>query len=505
MPLYWAHGDDCSVYLVSAQSLAKGAGYRLINDPALPPATHYPIGYPALLAVPIGLLGITPLGVTLARILSTIAGLITLYFGYRLLRLYATEKTAALLTLAIGLSPMLVKASGNIMSEAVYMAFSVGAVLYGENLLRRFSASPARGFVASLPWLVLGVFVGASLLIRTVGVALVLGAGLAILLRRWWLPLLQYSVGVLLTATPFYFWQLLQPRDHMPSYLDQIKADSAFVTPFDQMAGTVRNFLAYAAFPAYETRTVLNLAERFHLNWLLEGFLWGIGLLLALLCLIGFVPLLRRGSIVGFYMVFYTTIILLCPWDPRRYMFPLLPLLVVALTEGGRIVLGRFTGQRWAGVVSVAVVGVVLVAQLMVDANWLRSTWKDGNYRGDVVAAQWDKTLKAYNWVRQNTPPDAQILSTVAYASYLFTERKTLSLAYEATVETLADKVPAGVPVYLFVYPRQHYLTGEELSQAYVRNYLEKYPNGLELVYGSPSGNQEWVQIYRLTGRGEGQ
>ena len=43
--------QDDAVYTLLAKSLATGEGYRMINLPGSPHATHYPPGYPAFLAV----------------------------------------------------------------------------------------------------------------------------------------------------------------------------------------------------------------------------------------------------------------------------------------------------------------------------------------------------------------------------------------------------------------------------------------------------------------------
>src|SRR6266699_2678187 len=42
---------DDAMYVILARSLATGQGFRYLNLPGSPPATHFPPGYPALLAV----------------------------------------------------------------------------------------------------------------------------------------------------------------------------------------------------------------------------------------------------------------------------------------------------------------------------------------------------------------------------------------------------------------------------------------------------------------------
>jgi len=47
-PLGVLHDD--AVYAILAKSLATGHGYRYLNLPGEPPATHFPPGYPLFLA-----------------------------------------------------------------------------------------------------------------------------------------------------------------------------------------------------------------------------------------------------------------------------------------------------------------------------------------------------------------------------------------------------------------------------------------------------------------------
>ena len=42
---------DDAFYVILARALAAGEGYRYLNVPGHPPATHFPPGYPALLAL----------------------------------------------------------------------------------------------------------------------------------------------------------------------------------------------------------------------------------------------------------------------------------------------------------------------------------------------------------------------------------------------------------------------------------------------------------------------
>ncbi|HEX7122734.1 MAG TPA: hypothetical protein VF178_10230, partial [Gemmatimonadaceae bacterium] len=43
--------QDDGIYTILGKSLALGEGYRYLNLPGAPPATHYPPGYPLFLAL----------------------------------------------------------------------------------------------------------------------------------------------------------------------------------------------------------------------------------------------------------------------------------------------------------------------------------------------------------------------------------------------------------------------------------------------------------------------
>ena len=43
--------EDDAIYTLLAKALASGEGYRMINLPGTPAATHYPPGYPFLLSL----------------------------------------------------------------------------------------------------------------------------------------------------------------------------------------------------------------------------------------------------------------------------------------------------------------------------------------------------------------------------------------------------------------------------------------------------------------------
>ncbi|UCG43830.1 MAG: hypothetical protein JSU73_04220, partial [candidate division WOR-3 bacterium] len=76
-------GGDNAVYLVLAQSLARGTGYTDVHLPVPTSHTQYPPGFPALLAPLV--LAFGGVNVLAAKLLVLVCGVIALVFAYRLL------------------------------------------------------------------------------------------------------------------------------------------------------------------------------------------------------------------------------------------------------------------------------------------------------------------------------------------------------------------------------------------------------------------------------------
>lgn len=102
---YFGMYHDDGVYLVSAQSLLDGHGYRILSLPTEPFQTKYPVGYPFLLSMAMLMLPAFPANLigleTMQSVLSVAAILVTV--GY----LVSTRKVTALLGFVIASATLL--------------------------------------------------------------------------------------------------------------------------------------------------------------------------------------------------------------------------------------------------------------------------------------------------------------------------------------------------------------------------------------------------------------
>lgn len=170
----WAHGrfpasEDGHFYDVLARRLASGAGYTwLWPDGAVTYAAHYPVGYPAILALAYAALGASA---TVAMVVNAVVGALAAIAAYRLVDGPDVPRWRPLAAgLVVALHPALVPYTAAVMTEGV-----TAALLFVAAAL----ASGARGTGRAWPWLLgLGVVMGVATLVRPQSLLLapVLGA-----------------------------------------------------------------------------------------------------------------------------------------------------------------------------------------------------------------------------------------------------------------------------------------------------------------------------------------
>lgn len=160
--------DDGAYYHVLAARMAEGAGYTwLWPDGAVTYAAHYPVGYPALVALGYAVFGPTP---ALAMIVNALLGTAGAVATWALAGRASTRRLALAAGLATALHPALVPYTAAVMTEDVTASLLVVAAALAAR--GRESAAPIR-------WAALiGLVMGAATLVRPQSLVLapVLGA-----------------------------------------------------------------------------------------------------------------------------------------------------------------------------------------------------------------------------------------------------------------------------------------------------------------------------------------
>jgi hypothetical protein len=163
-------GDDGGIYLVSAQSIRDGNGYRLPSRPGDPIARKYPPGFPLAIAATMELMPGAPglaSDIRSARILVALSGVVFLYLSWLLLmRLGMPQAYALAVVAAISLHPTIIALSSSIMSDVLHATLVLAVLLLAMSGWRMAQRYPAPTFFAA------GALAAAAFWVRGNGIAL---------------------------------------------------------------------------------------------------------------------------------------------------------------------------------------------------------------------------------------------------------------------------------------------------------------------------------------------
>ncbi|HUJ22290.1 MAG TPA: hypothetical protein VLX58_12240 [Bryobacteraceae bacterium] len=316
---HFGHLHDDSIYWVAARSLAEGKGYRILSLPAEPFQTKYPPLWPLMLSAiwkadprfPENL----RLGMALAwAMLPAFTGLAWRWFHAAGLGSGASAALCAILAL----SPWPVFLSTTLMSDLIFSALLLGALL-GIGRARESARWP---FAA-------GVLASAAYLVKTAALPLIVAGPLWLALQRKYRAALA-MFGAMLPAVAWWSWW---SHRHMTRAHDLVS-------------------LYYTDYLGYQIHNVgwrdLPLVAWKNLDGVFSGIAgllifdlgatpWGMHLarVIAIGLIVGTVRLARRHGVTPYhwFAMFYVAILLVWHYPPNeRFMLPVFPLLLAGLT-----------------------------------------------------------------------------------------------------------------------------------------------------------------------------
>lgn len=327
-------GGDNAGYMILGEALRSGEGYRDLYLPGEPLHAKYPPFYPALLGI-LGWLG----GVQLFKLLSLAFTTGAVALTARLGREMAGTVPALAAAAVLALNPVLLEYAHWILSEApfVFLVLLALALLPAES-----GRVHAAGLAAA----------AAAFLTRTAGLPLLIAAAAVPLLRRRGRRAgLAAGVGAATAGGWALYQGLADPGQ--PGYLRQL----VLADPYDPAAGT--------AGPAdLLQRAAENLWS--YAGSVLPGSLTGaaptseaasavpvlLGLAVSGLALAGWILRARRR--IGYAELFallYAGLIVVWPqvWTDRRFLLPLLPLILLYAAHAAGEAAARAFGRRGSG------------------------------------------------------------------------------------------------------------------------------------------------------------
>lgn len=362
--------QDDGHYLILSRALAFGDGYRYTNLPGAPAGTHFPPGFPLLLAPLWWVAPHFPGNVVFFKLINVallpLAALAVRAFARRVGGLSVLASSVVAVA-CIATVPVLFL-NGLLFSETAFMA-ALCAVLIAAKRLATLADGGTRRLALGV-----GLAVGALALLRTVGLAILPALLLFLLLHRRNRDAAWVLGGALILLAPWQLWTALHAHDAPTSIAGGYGSYTGWLVDAYRTGG-----VPFAL--AVLRENVRGLAIPLTLFGLVDAPPWAqlaAGLPLLALLAAGLRVLWGRAPVTVLMLPPYLVLLLVWPFPLDRFLWPLWPLLLVAGVLGAQSLgwsAGRSNGVRWpVRVGACAFVGLFLVWHVR---TWPSRSWSN--------------------------------------------------------------------------------------------------------------------------------
>jgi hypothetical protein len=404
---------DDAMYVVLARALATGQGYRFLSVPGLPAATHFPPGYPVVLALVSFIAPSFPDNVVVFKALNAVF-LAIATVGIALLlrrRLDVGAGWAATVALATAVSIPMLLLSSMVLSELCFIAL-VLLILPALERLVDAPQPPARV-------LALGVAIALSALVRSHGVVLLPAALLALALRRRWRDCTLLAGAAIVALVPWQLW-MMRHADALPASMLGMYGSYAtwWLRGLREMgpamigatlAKTIPEIYVMFAQLFSPMRGALPYAATFGL--------------LALLAIVGSVASWRRIPVTLAFLASYLGIVLVWPFPTARFVWTVWPLLLALVVLGARAAVQRIEWPAWRRAGLGLAFTWVVVGYAVFEVRGVR-----GALWSSVARANTAAIAPTVRWVAANTAPGEIVAADNESAVYLYANRQALPI-----------------------------------------------------------------------------
>ena len=451
-------GGDFAMYIMQAHNIVDGVSqaetpyiYNPGNAVLGPPA--YPIGFPLLLTPVYALFGnnILAFNLWIASFLLGIGMLMSVF-----LRRYFSDLATFFLVLIIIYNPWTLNMKLEIMSEFPF-AFLLLLSLW---LFEKYSRGPF--------WMgiVIAVLGGLLMSVRIIGVVFPIAVLIWAIRKRFIdkdpSPMSKCVCGFLVAIGSILFYLLLNniifvvPQTEGGSYTG--------IWGHEKLYATVLYNLAY-------------YTEQFKYFFSPWGGSWNFLPLMLKAVIFTFVLLgmmksfFKRLELVDMIVILYFGVLLIYPYRNAgiRFLFPLMPLLVIYLVRGLETV--KIFPNIKAPAKAWFLGGIVLV-------SYLNMLWYIVYYdRGTIAGPQEKASEEVFEYIKKNTSQEDVIIFAKARVLALYTDRNSLANHKESDAETILNLISE--------YGVDYILTHQDLSDPAIIEFVGTYDDRMEYIYGN--------------------
>lgn len=478
-------GTDGALYIILAEALSSGRGYRQVHLVSEPRANVQPV-MPLILLPIVRFFG---RNVPMMKLLITLMGLLSAWFLYILLRDLAGRKLALAIAFLYSINGYTIVYSGRLLTEMPYLLFSLLALVFMRRYFEGEQFSIRVAFLCTL-------FIWLSYFTRALGISLVAAFVAYFIIERilgktdrgFWRVLLTLIV----IAIPIGLWAY---RCNMAQSF--VKSASGGYGATVGAAGAVTNILRRV-----EAHISFYMAGKFLYVPLAPIALYGIGW-----CL------LRKRTVMEYYAIIFMVMLALVTgparkytfdemWAVKRYFVPMIPFILYYCVMGGKSILDALTSldkRKLLGclvfLLSVnllvmlfytgtgrgirkflvdylsIIILCALITVLALISSRAKSSWPVSEYSphaNRVIAytllglailhglgmailyvteissprtPAWDEYINIAEWVEENTPAESIVMCRKPRLFYYWTDRKVVVYPFSRDVNVVMNSV----------------------------------------------------------------
>ena len=424
--------QDDGIYVVLGKALASGEGYRYLNLPGAPYATHYPPGYPLFLALLWKLSPQFPQNVAVFTFANAgflaLAAFAAFRFGRDRLGLSALGSATVGVAGTVSVPALIFGVF--VLSEPMFMALLMLLLVYAERVADQADWRSA---------LFVGLAGGALAMVRTAGMFVIPAFALVLVMRRKFVPAVLALAACALFIVPWHIWVAAHGSEIPPVLMGKYGPYDAWMSNAVREHGLtfVWQVVARNARALYGMMwTMFTGSEASPSPLRMPAAVVGTALIA-----IGAWRLARRAPVTIWFVAAYMALVVVWPFEPTRFVWALLPLFAAMLALGVGFVIEQRPGtvpRRVGRYVALGACILVVAGFAWYNVNGVRQRWRDSVPRVTATRA-----TPAVEWIRASTRPTDIIAMEDDPLVFLYTGRRAVPVGTFTPEEYLKEQTYA--------------------------------------------------------------
>ena len=318
-------GDNATYYLLG-KSIEQGTGYTNLHTVDQSPGTHFPPGYPFIIALGLKVFGDGVIGIKILNHLFLLGTVLALFFIIKKVT-SGNVHMAVCASLLCLFNANFLEFSSMMMSELSFTFFLTLSLYFFINIKSDFTLKD-RYFLLFL------ITLSASYYIRTLGITLLAGASLYFLIsKRWKHMIITISSFVLFFLPWFLRSKSIGGANHLGNLFafNKLRPETGEMISNHWLPRIFRNSERYI------TKEIPTNILNNEVDYAIPGGIgdWVIGISLIILIVLGLVSLPKYRSFLFGIIGSTFAILLIWPeiWVGPRFILPILPIFIFGLVQ----------------------------------------------------------------------------------------------------------------------------------------------------------------------------